>query len=667
MSALQRQPLALQQHITAPAITGRSLLVGTLLSLGLGTSVQYINMIMKGSLLGHNVNTPGALLFFFVFVSFINVLLGLISRHLALRRTELATVYIMLLVANSIPTIGFTQYVLPIIAGVYYFATPENNWEDLIHPHVPEWIAPQDWNAIKHFYEGLPQGQAIPWKPWIEPLLYWCLFMILLYWVSTCLMIILRKQWVEQEKLIYPLVQVPLDMIRDDEKFSLLKPFFKNAVMWAGFAIPFLMGSANALHVYFPSFPGMDRIGDQGFMGTSFLLFRNTTSLLLIFNLGLCGFAFLLNRDIALGFWLFFLLSNVQRGIFNFLGVQSTENLSRFANSCGPYLAHQAMGAMIMLVLSGLWVARIHLGEVCRKAFKADPVVDDAGEVLPYRTAIWGLVVGIVLLSTWLWKSGFPIWVVPVFLFAVLIIFTALTRAVVEGGVAGIRTPFTPADFAISGLGSSALGPSGLIAVAFTYVWGANIRIFFMPCIANALKLAEEIKGNRRPLLWAVALAVVVTMAGSIWALMTIAYRYGGINLHGFFFISVPRNGFNYIAPKFADPTFANIEGWLFTALGAAVMGLLTFVRQRFIWWPVHPLGFATGMFNIMNWVWFSTFVAWLLKTIILTYGGASLYRKIRPFFLGLILGQVSVAGLWIIIDFFTKMVGNQPIGGSFL
>ena len=113
--------------------------------------------------------------------------------------------------------------------------------------------------------------------------------------------------------------------------------------------------------------------------------------------------------------------------------------------------------------------------------------------------------------------------------------------------MAGIRTPFTPADFAISGLGSSALGPSGLIAVAFTYVWGANIRIFFMPCIANALKLVEEIKGNRRPLLWAVALAVVVTMAGSIWALMTIAYRCGGINLHGFFFISVPRNGFNYV------------------------------------------------------------------------------------------------------------------------
>ena len=87
--------------------------------------------------------------------------------------------------------------------------------------------------------------------------------------------------------------------------------------------------------------------------------------------------------------------------------------------------------------------------------------------------------------------------------------------------------------------------------------------------------------------------------------------------------------------------------------------------RYRFVWWPVHPLGFATGTFYIMNWVWFSVFLAWLFKTIILKYGGASLYRKARPFFLGLIMGQFSVAGLWIVIDFFTGMIGNQPIGAS--
>ena len=94
-------------------------------------------------------------------------------------------------------------------------------------------------------------------------------------------------------------------------------------------------------------------------------------------------------------------------------------------------------------------------------------------------------------------------------------------------------------------------------------------------------------------------------------------------------------------------------------------MGLLTLARHRFVWWPVHPLGFATGTFYVMKFVWFSVFVAWLVKTIILKYGGASLYRRARPFFLGLILGQISVAGLWLVIDYFTGMVGNQFIAGS--
>ena len=73
-----------------------------------------------------------------------------------------------------------------------------------------------------------------------------------------------------------------------------------------------------------------------------------------------------------------------------------------------------------------------------------------------------------------------------------------------------IRTPLTPADFVISGLGTPALGASGLIGVAFTYVWAANIRIFFLPCFANALKLAEEIRGNRRRLLAAVLVGVLL-------------------------------------------------------------------------------------------------------------------------------------------------------------
>ena len=57
--------------------------------------------------------------------------------------------------------------------------------------------------------------------------------------------------------------------------------------------------------------------------------------------------------------------------------------------------------------------------------------------------------------------------------------------------------------------------------------------------------------------------------------------------------------------------------------------------------------------------VWFSVFIAWLLKAFILKYGGAKLYRNLRPFFLGLTLGAFTSAGFWLIIDFIFGMTGN--------
>ena len=633
-------------------VTWRALLAGGAASLFIGIAVPYSNMVVKGTVLAHNFSVPAALFVFFLIVAVLNPLLRLLQARQSLHRAELAVVFVMVMVATSIPTIGFSEYVLPIISGLYYFASPENDWEELIHPHVPHWIAPRDADAVRYFYEGLPEGMPVPWGPWLVPVAWWVLFILALFWVSICTMVILRRQWMANEKLLYPLVQVPLEMIRTDRPTDVLGPFFRSGVMWLGFAIPFAIGVVNALHAYFEFVPRIETFG-------AVHLFSGTTYLRFDLNLALVGFAYLLSRDVALGFWVFFLLSTLQRGVFNLLGVHSTENLSRFANLVGPYLAHQAMGAMIVLVLTGLWMARHHLQAVVARAIGEPHGADDRDEVLGYRTALLGLVAGIAFMAGWLWRSGLPLWTVFVFLFAAFVVFLALTRAVVEGGVSVLRTPLTPVDFTISGLGTAALGSSGLIGVAFTYVWCANVRIFFMACFANALRMAEEIRGSRRPLLAAVALAVLLSMGGSLWLILEMGYRHGGINLHRFFFVSVPQNAFNFVAPKFATPVPVSWDGWGYTAVGGAVMVLLTWLRYNYVWWPLHPLGFATGTFYIMNWLWFSIFFAWLLKTVILTYGGSTWYLRTRPFFHGLILGQVVVAGSWLLIDHFTGMTGN--------
>ena len=56
-----------------------------------------------------------------------------------------------------------SEYWLTIITGAQYYATPENEWALLILPHLPEWIAPQDPEATKWFYEGAPRTIGVPW------------------------------------------------------------------------------------------------------------------------------------------------------------------------------------------------------------------------------------------------------------------------------------------------------------------------------------------------------------------------------------------------------------------------------------------------------------------------------------------------------------------------
>jgi hypothetical protein len=47
------------------------------------------------------------------------------------------------------------------------------------------------------------------------------------------------------------------------------------------------------------------------------------------------------------------------------------------------------------------------------------------------------------------------------------------------------------------------------------------------------------------------------------------------------------------------------------------------------------------------NEAWASVFLGWLLKALLLRYGGARLYRAARPAFMGMIVGEAFAAGFW--------------------
>ena len=639
--------------IPLEALGFRALLIGAVGSGVIGAGVLYCNMVLQGSRIASYFNTPAALILFFVLVFFGNTALGLIRRSWMLNRAELALIYIMWIVATAIPEWGLTSFLLTDITSPIYNATPENNWAELLHPFIPDWIIPHhDFAQVQNFFEGAPKGQGIPWMLWLRPLAYWIPFVLALYLAMISIMVILRKQWVEHERLVFPVVQVPLAMIQDDSTGpSLIKPFFKNPLMWLGFAIPAILQSLNGLNPYFPSIPRL-------YWGTQLSLFGDTITIPFILSFQMLGFSYFVNRDILFGLCFFHLLNVIQQGIFAYLGIQKIDPLLSVYTRGGPMVAHQGLGAFIVLVLFGLWTARGHLRAVLSKALQKNSAVDDSDEILSYRAAVLVLAGSLLFMGVWIWQSGLPAWITPFYLFLAFILFIGLTRIVAEGGIVYIFAPMTASDFVVAGFGTRALGPSGIVAMAFTFIWASDILTFVMASCANGLKLAEEtIRRNRRLIFWGMITAILVAIASSVWAMLAIAYKYGGINTDGWFFGVGSRYPFENAAFRMQVPEGPHWENWIYTGIGGTIMGLLMVARQRFLWWPFHPLGFPVSL--LFGTVFFSVLLAWLIKMVVIKYGGPQLYLKTRPFFLGLILGQFVTAGFWLAVSYFTKTPGG--------
>jgi hypothetical protein len=634
----------------------RAIVVGLVLAAFMGLAIPWGDMVIKGSQMGVWNTNPGAIFLFFMLVAIVNTLLGLLHRRLALDAGELAVVYIMLLVANTLPARGFAAYVPAIATGAFYYASPENNWKEQVLPYLPDWAMVHDEAAVRQYYEGAEAGQSVPWDLWLGPLAFWVAFGLALYLVMVSVSVILRRQWVERERLVYPMMQLPQHMLREDADGH--KRFFRSWAMWLGFLLPCAIVNINALHNYFEVFPTIA----TNFGAVS--LFRNSITIGFSLSFTMLGFSFLISRNIAAGLIFFFLLNMFEQGYFRMVGIKIDAGpVGAFGHYAQPIIIYQAMGAMFVLVLAGLWNARSHLADVGRKAFLGASEVDDADEMMSYRAAVFSLLLGTAVMAVWLWAAGLPIWVVPILLFSCFALFLTITRVVVEGGVAVMFPPITGPDFTTAAIGTTALGSSGGAALATTYVWGTDVLVLLMAACSNGLRLADEFVRHKRRLFWAIMATVVVSIGAALWIRLEIAYAHGAINLNQFYADNAAQYPYRFMAIVESYPQGPHWDGLLQVGVGAAIMAVLEILHYRFLWWPFHPLGFPiSAAFGSM---WFSVLVAYLFKGTILKYGGPQLYRRTVPFFLGLILGEIVTAGIWLVVDYFTGINGN--VLGSFM
>ena len=640
---------------TKSPFTIRGLFIGAIMSVFVGVVAPYGMIMVRAAEWGSHASQLGGVFLFFVFTFLINTLLGLIRRPLALNRAELVLIYVMMLVALTVPTQNLLVYVIPTICVPFYSASPENNWASFIHPYLPEWIAPKDLDSIRHLYEGLPAGQSIPWEAWLVPFVAWFSFIIALSAMMFCLCAILHRQWSTNERLAYPMVQLPQQMIElGDDPLARVAPFFHSPVVWLGFALPFTLWSLTGLNHYFPSVPEWP----YGFGG--FELFKGLHGVILTLSFSWVGFFFLVDHRIVFSVWFFYLFTKLEDGLLTTLGIAGDEVLSVYEFYNTPAVNHQSVGAILVFVLFGLWVGRGHLRLVWEKAWHPDRDRDgvDAEELLPYRAALGGFLISLAFLAIWLWQSGVPGAALPFFLLLVLVYYVALTRVTAAGGIPSARPPIVAPYAVISGMGSSMLGSKGMVALNMAMGWQGEMRLFPMIACANGLKLAEMVKGPKGRLFWGMLLAVTCSLAGGTWILLTLGYEHGGINLLSNFLSN--GSSWHFLDPMLQSQPQMNVRGWIFTGIGGAMEGFLMWANHRWFWWPLHPLGLVVCVGYLASHVWFSAFVAWLLKLCILKYGGGSLFTNVKPFFLGLIMGEATCSGVWLAIDYMTGTVGNR-------
>jgi len=591
---------------------------------------------------------PVALLLPFVaLVVGINPLLAKISPRLALSRAELGVIFMMGLVAVAVPEFRLTGFFLGLIASPYYFATTENGWAEFLQPYMADWLVPADTaHAMRYFYEGLPPGVKAPWTVWVVPVFWWGTFFVALFFVCLALVVILRKQWEEKERLLFPLAEVPLAMMERGE--GRLPRIMHSRLFWVGAALPLLVIGWNIIGYFQPVWPEIPLVGRH----IKWISFgRNFPLLRIKFNVLVLGFAFFANLEVLFSIWFFYLVSVFEVGMLNRVGLDlggSEPWTTGYAT-----IGWQSFGGFFFIALWGLWMARRHIVRVVGSALGPGPqALDDSDELLSYRTAVFGLVLSLAYVVLWLHEAGLDFLPIFMFLFILLVLYVGAGKIIAQSGLIYIRGAMTAQNFIMRSLGTARLGPQNLVSLATTFTFIFDGNPYFFPSLSHDARIAGRLPRTNTRMLGGLLIATfAVAFVFSVWYTLYLGYTYGAYNSGAWTLTGAHGFIYNAIIAKIRDPEPPDMGRLTFFGVGNLLAAGITYMRYRFVWWPIHPVGLAVAMALPVKMGAFSVFLAWFIKLILLKIGGIHLYRRAIPLFIGLVVGYVVGVGVSMVVD----------------
>ncbi|MBW3621914.1 MAG: hypothetical protein KY468_00715 [Armatimonadetes bacterium] len=573
-------------------------------------------------------------------------LLWSLERSTPLNTREMIAVYSMLMVGTLCTGYAVVQFLTPTLVSARYFKTPENRWEELFFQHLPPWFGLSKSAPIKAFWIG--GTDQVFWELWLRPLFLWLVFALVAMWVMFCLCALVQKQWIDYERLTFPLVFMPLELARTEEGHH-WGPLYRNPVLWIGFAFPVVLHLFNGLNSYYPAVPTLNFRHINLTQGIQTPPWNSIGGLDITFYPLLIGFTYLLTLDLSFSVWFFFLLRKLEPVLGMSLGWHEILSPS---SKVFPFTDQQSTGAFAAIAVMALWTGRRSFAATVRNAWRPTQAREPEAP-LTDREIVLGIVGGMIFLCGWSWYAGLGVgWAIGFFVIFFIWCVT-LSRIRAEAGLGGLTGPLTPQETLVMFAGSQAIGPQSLTVLAYFRWFTTDLRSLasIMPAQLEDIRMSRAVGLSTRSLAWAVMFAAFVASVFAFIIYIPIIYRYGGVNMNGQRFLDVPVFPFRELSSLISSPKPPDWVTSLATAFGFVFSAVLSVLRLRFAWFPFHPIGYAVGFSRrTIEWMWFSVFLGWLIKLLILRSGGLGTYRRFLPLFLGFILGEFTMGVIYGIV-----------------
>jgi hypothetical protein len=248
-------------------------------------------------------------------------------------------------------------------------------------------------------------------------------------------------------------------------------------------------------------------------------------------------------------------------------------------------------------------------------------------------------------------------------------IVVTVTRIRAEFGLPTIELYQVGADDILQNVaGGRAFSGRDLTAMTLFFWIARTHRQLPMPIQGDVLRIADRVGLRLRDVALVLLVAAAATIVAAFWANLHVVYQtgYDSAKFAPIIKWAFGDDPWNRLASWISSPRQPDPGRSIAYLFGTGFTLFLAAMRTRFVWWPFHPVGYlVSGSFGLFR-LWLPIFVTWLIKSLLLRYGGLTAYRRARPFFFGLIAGEYSAAFARTIIDlaFNLHLPPESGVGG---